>query len=268
MNKRVLICGDSHSGHRAGLTPPGWQWHEDADAPRKAKWAVLQRECWKWFVREVSRLKPIDLLILMGDIIDGKGRRSGGTELIESDRNEQVDMALKWIRWIGAKEVRMIRGTPYHVGEEEDWEDDIARSLGCKIGDHDWYEEEKTGIVFDCKHHVVNSTIPHGRATPLLREQLWNLVWAEYEEQPRADILVRAHVHWYLGCDFVVNGRPKRVSTIPALQGMGTRFGARQMSSHVDFGLVHVDIDTKTGSYTWVPHLAELAAQKAHPLKF
>ena len=270
MTKTVLVCGDSHCGHRAGLTPPGWQLRavageDEVYAKRREKWAELQSACWKWFCAEASKLRPIHLLILMGDMIDGAGSRTGGTELIVTDRNAQVDMALKWIRWLKPKNTIMVHGTPYHAGDVEDMEDIIAGQLECKIGDHEW--PEVNGVVFDCKHFLPGSSIPHGKGTALLREDLWNALWHEFDEQPRADILVRAHVHWYLGLDGVRRGRPWRATTIPALQGMGTKFGARRMSQHVDFGFVHVDVTDK-GDWTWVPHIAELAAQKAHTLKF
>ena len=262
--KRVLICSDSHCGHRSGLTPPGWQLRPSDAESKRIKWVKTEKACWDWFRKHVSRLKPIDHLIINGDLIDGTGHRSGGTELITTDRNDQIDMALKWIRWVDARTVHIVRGTPYHTGEQEDMEDLIASELQCSIGDHEWYDIN--GVVFDVKHAVGSSSIPHGRATPLLKEHLWNALWAEHEEQPKADVLVRAHVHYHLHAGGMLNGRPWLTMSLPALQGMGTKFGARKCSGHVDFGFVHFDIDSK-GSYSWQAHIAKLQEHKAQTLK-
>lgn len=262
--KRVVILSDLHCGHRAGLTPPGWQLKPVEDEPLRMKWVNLQRECWKWYIREISRLRPIDVLIVNGDCIDGTGTRSGGTELITTDRNEQVNMACKCLQAAKTKNVYIVRGTPYHSGEQEDMEDLIKSLLPAqKIGDHEWYTIN--GVVFDVKHKIGASSIPHGQATSLLRDNLWNALWHEYDEQPRADILIRAHVHYHLHVGGMRNGRPWLAMILPALQGMGSKFGAKGCSVHVDFGFVHFDIDGK-GNFQWQSHVGQLQRQKAQAL--
>jgi hypothetical protein len=263
--KRVLLCSDSHCGHRSGLTPPAWQLRPSEDAEMKrSKWVNGQRETWKWFVSNVSKIKPIDHLIINGDLIDGTGWRSGGTELITTDRNVQIDMAIKWIRWVGAKSVHIIRGTPYHAGQQEDLEDIVASELQCSIGDHEWFDIN--GVVFDCKHKIAGSTIPHGRVTPLLKAKLWNGLWAAREAQPKADVIIRGHVHYYLYAGGIEGNREWRVMSLPALQGMGTKYGAKECEGTVDYGFVFCDIDTK-GNITWESRIAELQSQKAQALK-
>ena len=270
--KRVVITGDPHCGHHSGLTPPSWWLNPspiDGEAEptrrRRQKWGTLQRECWGWTMKQFARLQPIDLLIVAGDCIEGKGARSGGTELLTADRNDQVDMACEVIRRAKAKKVAMVRGTGYHDGQDDDWEDQNAERVGASIGDHEWYEVN--GVVLDVKHHIGSSSIPHGRATPILRDGLWNAVWHEHEEQPRGDILIRAHVHYHVYTGGIRAGRPWLAMTLPALQGMGSKYGARRCSGHVDFGFVHFDIDAH-GGWQWQSHVAVIQAQKAQTLKF
>jgi len=88
---------------------------------------------------------------------------------------------------------------------------------------------------------VGRSIIPHGRFTALGRERLWNVLWAEHDEYPKADIIVRSHVHYYGGCF----GSNWEAITTPALQGPKTKFGARIATGTVDFGLVWYDIESK-----------------------
>ena len=123
--KRVVAIADLHCGHRSGLTPPAWQWARDTGYRATDKFGILQHEMWQWYVSALTPLRPIDLLIVVGDAVDGKGSRSGGTELITSDRNVQVDMAAKCIKLARADRYAMVRGTGYHVGQDDDWEDQI-----------------------------------------------------------------------------------------------------------------------------------------------
>ena len=248
--KRVLAIGDLHCGHRVGLTPPQWQ----DRSPERVKYHKIQSECWNAFDNMVQALKPIDILIVNGDAIDGRGERSGGTELITVDRNVQCNMAVYAIKHIGAKNVVLTYGTPYHTGQLEDIENTIADRVKGEIHSHEWIDIE--GTVFDIKHKVGSSSIPHGKGTAIAKDRLWNLLWSEHGEQPKADVLLRSHVHYH----FHVGEPGWLAMTLPALQGQGTKFGARQCSGIVHFGMVHFDC-SKEG-YTWAPHVLRLQSQK------
>jgi len=141
--KRVVAFGDQHAGHRVGLTPPKWQ-----TANQGKKYYKIQQELWNEFTYIIDKLKPIDVLIVNGDCIDGRGFRSGGTELITVDRNEQIDIAAYSINYCKADKVVITRGTPYHTGVKEDWEDQLLeKTKARKIGDHEFYNVN--GVIFD-----------------------------------------------------------------------------------------------------------------------
>ncbi len=252
-SRRVVVVSDFHCGHRAGLTPP--QWQSQSDGLQAARSAY-----WDYYATQISRLRPIDVLIVNGDAIDGRGERSGATELITADRHEQARMAAEAILYARAAHIVMTYGTPYHTGAEEDLEDYIAEMVRAdKIGGHEWIEVG--GVVFDVKHKVGSSSTPHGRKTAIEREKLWNLIWAERERQPKGDIIIRSHVHY-----FGFSGDQDYLAmTTPALQGHGSKFGSRQCSGTVDFGFIYFDIDDK-GGYTWAPVIASLPAQKTKAL--
>jgi hypothetical protein len=252
--KRVLVIADLHSGHQVGLTPP-----EFSPPPinhRQERFWKVRAELWEFFRETVDRYRPYDILILNGDAIEGKGERSGGTELITSDRRVQVAIAGAVIKFVNAGAVRLIFGTPSHVGRDEDWEDFLADHANCKIGSHEWFDVN--GRIIDCKHKIGSSTIPHGRMTPLMREILWNRIWAARGEQPKADILIRSHAHYYEHCDhddclgFIT----------PCLQGYGSKFGSRECSGTIDLGVLMFDVYAN-GEIVWTKHLAHGQTQKA-----
>lgn len=196
--KRVVVISDLHSGHKFGLTHPDFDARpENIDSRDYKAWRV-RRKCRDWYFKKAKSLKPVDVLIVNADCIEGKGPRSGGTELLTSDRNEQVDNAVACIEAWDAHDIVMSYGTPAHTGTDEDWEDAIFKHMNVsdrmrKIGGHDTISVN--GVVFDYKHHIGASSVPHGRFTALARDQLWNALWAERGEYPKAQIIIRSHVH-------------------------------------------------------------------------
>ena len=256
---RVLLWGDSHCGSNVGLTPPAYQTKYTPNPKTEEhrtlnKWANLQAECWDWYVNRLEMLKPIDNLFYLGDGIDGTGHRSGGTELIYVDRKIQVRMAIEAIEAVEAKKMTMAYGTPYHTGQDEDFELDIARHFGCKIGGHEW--EEVNGCMFDLKHKQGNCDNP---TTGLWQQIRDHREWAGLGEQPKADVLVRAHTHRFC----IIKLEDCIGISIPALQAYGTKFGARQCSRKVQFGLVALDV-WPDGEIVEHIHIAKLAGHITH----
>ena len=267
--RRVLAIGDLHCGSMVGLTPPDYQVvAAKGGLTKRDKAAKLQREMWREFQNMLDEIGPIDVLLYGGDGIDGKGARSGGTEQITTSLEEQSEMCVTCIKSVKehARNKRKdlpiigVHGTPYHVSgsDGEDWENIVADKAGfTKIGSHEWPEVE--GVVFDIKHKIGSSGIPHGRHTAVAKDMLWNELWAANGKmQPRADVLLRWHVHYHQFC----GGPDKLGMTLPALQCMGTKFGARQCSGIVHWGMVHFDVaDGRLAD--WQSHVVTLKTQAA-----
>jgi hypothetical protein len=267
--KRVLFLTDLHSGHLFSLTPPDY-WTPLVNNPkddllrRRNKCALVQRQMWSWFSKEIKKNGPFDVLLVGGDCVDGPGYKSGGTELISSDLNVQAEIATEVIKFVNAKKIVMVYGTPYHVGDQSqsiDVEDIIAQKVGAdKIGSHEWVDVD--GVVFDIKHHAGRSSIPHGRGTLISKEWLWSELWASAEMTPRADVILRGHVHYPVEVNDP--GLGYRAITGPALQ-WSTKYGARIATGMVNVGFVVFDINK--GSYTCKFVLAKLGSQKTQALR-
>ena len=252
--KRMLVASDLHCGHRIGLTPPQWQ-----GMYTKEEYNHIQSELWALFAQEINLLKPFDIAVWNGDLVDGKGFRSGGTELITTDRFEQSEIAADVIRFVDAETNVLTFGTPYHAGVNEDWEIVVAELVGAEIRSEQFIEIN--GTIFDFRHFLGSSSIPHGKGTPLGKERLWNIIWSYHDGQPDSDVIIRSHVH-----DFHFDGDDSYLAmTTPALQGHGTKYGARIMSKYVHFGFIHFDIDWN-GAFSWKPHIFKGLSQKREPL--
>jgi 3',5'-cyclic AMP phosphodiesterase CpdA len=258
--KRVVVIADLHCGHKAGLTHPDWNPPYATYSPhyKLYRW---RRESWEFYAETMAELQPIDVLIANGDLTDGKGKKSGGTELLTSDRVEQSDMAIAAIKEAKAGKVFMTYGTPYHGGNSEDFEALVAKGVKAqKIGGHDWLNVN--GVVFDYRHCISRSSIPHGRYTAIAREKLWSIMWAEHGEYPKSDILLRSHVHYFAYC----GGYGWLGIITPALQG-GTKYGKRQVSGTVDFGVIWFDIPEDGKDWSWHYKILKLKDARRRVLK-
>ena len=131
---------------------------------------------------------------------------------------------------------------------------DIANHFKCKIGAHEW--EEVNGCMFDLKHKQGNCDNP---TTGLWQQIRDHREWAGLGEQPKANVLIRAHTHRFC----ILKLEDCIGITIPAFQAYGTKFGARQCSRKVQFGLVALDV-WPDGVIVEHIHIAKLAGHVTH----
>lgn len=245
---RLVVLSDTHCGSVFGLTPDGVFDIGESDELLVARTAGERKKCWQWFSKAIDSLKPIDRLVLNGDMVEGDANRQAGLELLTTDPLEQIKIAQRVVEFVGCKQVAITAGTAYHTGTNTDYERLLADATGGKLGGHDYYNVN--GLVLSIKHHVGGSQTPVGRATALTREAVWNVLWADRGEFPRANVLIRSHVHYHTA----FSGYPINTlsMTTPCLQTPGSRFGARRCSGVVDYGFVVFDIN-KDGTYSWSP---------------
>lgn len=258
MMKKIIVLSDTHCGHRTGLTPPDYWDNPESDFKY---YHDIQKKMWEWFSNKIDSIRPdtgFDGLFFAGDAIDGNAKINSGIELITSDRNTQISIAEEIINFINAKKNVIIAGSAYHTGKEEDFEQILADKTGAHFGSHEFVDVD--GIIFDLKHKIGGSSIPHGRHTAIAKESLWNVLSAERGIHPRANVFIRGHVHYFGYCG---DAHDLRI-TLPALE-WSTHFGARNCSGTIDIGFIEFNIEN--GNYTWQPHILKLDIFKQEPIK-
>jgi len=248
MIKRIVAITDTHCGHRGGLTPPGWWYSPERDDPEDLLWGRMQEEAWGEFsttIRQINEARRIYNVMHLGDTIDGRGFRSGGAELIEPDIRKQAVMASKVLKHINPRKgFVLVYGTPYHTAVEGiDMDAETARLVDEPIFDHCW--PSYNGYVFDLKHKISSSQAPDGGDAALRKELRHNLDWAALNNQPVADMLLRGHVHRHQCV-----GEERQCMILPSLQ-LWTKFGGRQCSRPVHWGISYIDIDSKGKAGKW-----------------
>jgi hypothetical protein len=250
--KKIIVLSDMHCGSKVGLTPPSYQYElVRGDKNKHNKFSMAQKAGWDWFINEIKKLGKIDLCLVLGDCIDGQGRKDNGVDQITTDLEEQCQMAIECLQYVKAKKYHFVYGTNYHItAAGQDFENIIARTMAGKIGNHEFVDVN--GLVFNLKHKVSRSSIPHGRATPLKKAKLWELIYKDYKNFPNSDILLRGHCHY-----FDYSGDAKYLMAVcPCLKMLGERYGARNFDDAIDYGFLVFEIEDKK-HWKWYHIIAE-----------
>lgn len=256
-SKKILILSDLHCGHRYGLAHP-------EQCVNK-----IQLEGWKFFEEGIKKNGPYDIVFLNGDAIDGKGKKNSGVELITTNLEEQADMAIKILRRIQflnknkSLQFYFTRGTPYHTGEAEDWENLIAREfrIGNKTNIGETLLIEVNGITFDLKHKISSGSLPHTRSSAPGRDIVFAILKESLEGRAKADVFIRSHVHYY---NFVECMNRIAVTT-PALQ-INSSYGERQCNGIVNFGFMVCEVG-KNKEIKWIKHISSKPLKKEEVIK-
>lgn len=228
--RRIVVISDLHCGHVTGLTPPSFNNLDD-------KYMPYRKRVWDWYISSLKSLGHIDILIVNGDAIDGRQEKGSGDELLSGNRMVQRDMATVSILSVQADKVYMVRGTPYHVGKLEDWEDQIAEKCDAEI--FNVLKLSVNGCKINARHKTGRSGTPHGRYTQLALQGLWEDLKIAGTDESKVNILIRSHVHYTA---FMGNGSNRLALTTPALQG-NSEYGEKECTGIVDFGFTYIDID-------------------------
>lgn len=239
-DKRVVAMGDMHAGHKWALVPPEYQTYKEKS---------VQSKLWKWFAAKARSIGPVDVLILTGDMIDGDGAKNGGVELITPDCFEQAAIAIRCAEMLHPKAVQVVAGTPYHVGQREQFEQIIANhfnapfvlDLDCYIGPYR----------FDVRHHTGNSGVPYSRGSAARKELMWRLIDSAIDGENKPDVLIRSHVHYFTA----IQDSMGLTFTTPCLQ-LNSAYGKLRCQGRTDVGFLELLVpNSKKDPIKWCAHL-------------
>jgi hypothetical protein len=196
---RIVFVSDTHVGSSFAVFPEDFKNPEDGTPVTLNR---LQKRLLREWVRLASEFSPADVIVLLGDLIDGPQSRERFGTLRLLNVAHQVDAFVQlfkgtW-RW---RKLYVVRGTSYHVEVQGvHAEELIARALGAEKVDSGKFSAEVLRLkvhdkIINCAHHVGFSRVPHYRATPILRELVLSSLGSYFGE---ADIVARGHVHYWV----------------------------------------------------------------------
>lgn len=201
-----MVVSDLHVGSIYGLLPEGFVTSDDKVVEQNPGQKYLW-QCWEHLISTV-RGYPFAAVVVNGDVIDGTQRKQNGTELslpLMADQTEAaIQVLLKLKKVTGDAKWFFVQGTEYHVGHAARDEEVVACALGATkyngLGSGRYCREvldlEIDKIIINFGHHVSGGGGIY-RATGIDREAIWSALAGKDGKMPRADALVRSHVHYF-----------------------------------------------------------------------
>jgi hypothetical protein len=273
---RILFLGDVHVGSSYAVFPEYYQNPEtgvEVSANKVQK--QLLRFWYKLAEKHASKDSPPDYLILMGDLIDGPQRRENYHTLVLPNIEEQITVFLSLLEAWYAKNIIVVRGTPYHVTIEGlHCEEYIARHLPNVKHLSRWSSErasqvdvrlhfKESKVKLHAKHHIGVSQIPHYQFTPLARD-VWKLFVEDvnFHMNKGWNLVVRAHAHYYR---LLQIGLRARAFITPCWQ-LPTEYAKNRGHDTASIGMVGVELEKdgqmimieELDEFTFAPHWVEV----------
>jgi len=191
----VLALSDLHVGSRFGIFPSGFVGTSGAEVRLNGGQQYLL-ECWEKMLAVLPQ--NIDLLLLVGDIIDGQNLKQYSRFLCEVDPHAQARAAARLLQPLLERsgEIILIRGSSYHVGSAAEWEEFLGEVIQARQGPDGrrtlpWLLCEVDGVLLDVAHRQSYSM--RSRGWPLEREIGFAL--ERMDRTPGAYCIIRGHTH-------------------------------------------------------------------------
>lgn len=209
----LIVTGDTQCGSIYGLWPDGYELGDGGSYGLNPG----QRYLWDTFLHLANRLNRawrIGLinptgLIFMGDAIDGKQRAQEAGEAVTARLSDQVGAFVACMNLLREPLPQMplyvIQGTEYHDAKSGDAIDGAAAALGAvEYGgagsgrySHEVLDLDVGGVVVNFAHHI-SALTGFYRATSIDKEALWSAIAGKDGKLPKADVIARAHVHYFI----------------------------------------------------------------------
>lgn len=241
------VLSDLHTGHVTGYLPPNMM----SKSGNLIRQNQLQRKVHRETIRHLKEIGEVDILIILGDLCEGKQVKIAGVGLHDCDTDTMVKWAvhsvLEWCSILKPKVIIITKGTDYHttVGIGGDLDYQIASILGAtfsvyygvelylKLGELIWY----------LRHYY--PTVSVNRMMPLekmFRFKARDVAAGRCKVIP--DVMGFGHVHVSMPLTKIENRTYAFVA--PALKGKDDYMRGKGYPYEADLGLVHM---VQTGKY-------------------
>jgi hypothetical protein len=206
IKRSILFISDLHVGSPLSIFPPHFMLNKEIpDQASEYRLNEIQKKLLRhWaFVWEMADRFHVDTVIDCSDSVDGLAKKSYGAGLITTSLNEQIEAYEALVgEHLKGKDYYILSGSDYH----ESTEVNIYREIASRMTEYS-RKSEYLGIVANLKLKDTNRVInvAHGasaaiqyRTTAMDREGMNSLAAYALGELPKADLIVRGHIHRFI----------------------------------------------------------------------
>lgn len=205
MKQVWAIVSDLHCGSTLGLCHPDGVGLDDGGTYLPSSAQTKLWRCWEeyWQVVE-DRAKGAALVVVVnGDALDGDHHKTAQivSKNLAATQQEIAERVLDPALALSPAAVHVVRGTEAHVGASGEFEESLARSLGCPRcpstgAASRWHLQcVSEGVLLDFAHHGRLGQRPWTKMTGPATLAAQILQAAAKHKSPCPDLAVRSHYH-------------------------------------------------------------------------
>ena len=194
--KSLVVLSDLHVGSNFAVMP------RKTFCSEGDRWVTpntLQEDLIGLYEGLVEEWKAPDILVLNGDLMDGKGQKNFGNTVWSGNFDDQIEACETLVDMWGAKKIYVVRGSEYHMSRQGDPAEEAlakrvgAEPIGSTLSAYELFLKVE-GVTFHFAHHLASTRVFQYRATALAREIAMGLLNASHKH--KTDVVVRSHVHY------------------------------------------------------------------------
>jgi hypothetical protein len=199
-HKTLLALGDIHSGNEGAVMPEEVN-SEDVNSGRNRRYfpTKIQKDILKKWYEMCDECPKPDILLLNGDLVDGKNYKDSGLGTWTTDMNLQASALADLVKMIKPRQIIATTGSPYHSDRNPNSDQIAVEKCGgtfkggyasIKINNHRIYAQHKVSV----------SKVWQYRTTGIARA----LVMATLNEPEYGhyDVLFKSHAHYFTFAGF------------------------------------------------------------------
>lgn len=193
---KYLFIGDTHVGSLYGVMPPKFQQYNYNSVQKK----IFSE--WKKMCHDVGK---VDVLVLMGDMVDGTGKNSKGKDMWTTDIDKQIECAKELVDMIEYDKSAIVYGSPYHVEENLNADQMFAKKINATWHDNELVLKPKndSGLIHIAHNISPSSSAFQYRTSGIAKELMMAVIHENVLGKIKA--IVRAHAHFYVHVEFSSN---------------------------------------------------------------
>jgi len=199
--KMMVAIGDTHIGSEGALMPlevNSEEWCEGRN--RRYFPNQIQKDIYKRWEMMVDEAPRPDILLLNGDLVDGKNYKENGMGSWTTDSLLQARVLADLVKMLKPRQIIATSGSPYHSDNNPNV-DKIATEMcgGTFMGGYANININGKRIYAQHKVSVSKSSWQY-RSTPLGRALV--LAALNEKEMGHYDIVLKSHAHYFCYCGF------------------------------------------------------------------
>jgi len=191
---KIVVLSDAHVGGRTGYLPTGCKHERGEDQAQ----TIHQETMEKNLLKALKRVGRVDIVIFLGDMIDGRNVKAGGLDIGNTNTDVQIRWAMLFAKSVldilNPKYVLGLAGSDYHVESSSD------RTLLYQISLHypntDVFYGENLKFILGDKLWYLAHRFIEGASKGGTLEKYWNkLCTKTFGRERTPEVIGYGHVH-------------------------------------------------------------------------